>query len=76
MTCRELADCLLEYLAGELDGELCATLRGHLDACPHCVHFVATYQITIAVSRRLPGAPLPTQLLERLQEAVDDDVNS
>ena len=73
MTCQELADLLLEYLAGELAEENCATIRGHLHACPHCVHFVQTYQLTTEVSRRLPAAPLPEQLLQRLQQALEEN---
>ncbi len=73
MTCRELADILSDYLAGELAQEHCATIRSHLDACPHCVHFVETYQITIQVSRQLPTAPLPAELLERLQRSLEED---
>ena len=72
MTCHELADILLDYLAGELAQEQAATIRSHLDACPHCVHFVQTYQITIQVSRQLPTAPLPAELLERLQRALEE----
>jgi len=76
MTCRELAEILLDYLDGQLDEVRCTTIRSHLDACPHCVHFVQTYQITIQVSRRLPPAPLPAQLLERLQRALEGEANS
>jgi len=73
MTCRELAEILLDYLDGELDQEYCATIRSHLEVCQHCVHFVQTYQMTIEVSRRLPAAPLPAELLERLQRAIADE---
>lgn len=73
MTCRELADALIDYLAGELADEHCLTIRSHLEACPHCVYFVQTYQLTIQISRQLPAAPLPAELLERLQRACDDE---
>ena len=73
MTCRELADLLADYLAGELADEHCALIRSHLDACPHCVHFVATYQITIQITRQLPAAPTPDRLLERLKKALEND---
>jgi anti-sigma factor RsiW len=73
MTCRELADLLVDYLAGELAGERCALIRSHLDSCPHCVHFVATYQVTIQITRQLPPAPAPDRLLERLKKALEND---
>ena len=76
MTCQELSDILFEFLNDELDPSQSATIHSHLEACPHCVHFVATYQITIEVSRRLPVAPLPPELVERLQRALADETSS
>lgn len=73
MTCRELADILHDYLAQELADEQRARIQSHLDACPECVHFVQTYQLTIQVSRQLPPAPLPAEVLQRLQRAVADN---
>ena len=73
MTCQELADLLLDFLAEELAQEHCAAVRSHLDACPHCVHFVQTYQLTIQISRRLPAAPLPADLLERLRRKLNQE---
>jgi len=76
MTCRELADLLVDYLAGELADERCAMIRSHLDDCPHCVHFVATYQVTIQITRQLPVASAPEQLLERIKKALKEDDDS
>jgi len=73
MTCRELADLLVDYLAGELADERCVSIRSHLDSCPHCVHFVATYQVTIQVTRQLPTPPAPKHLLERVKKALEND---
>ncbi len=68
MTCRELAELLCDYLDGALEEERCAWIRSHLEACPECVHFMQTYQLTIEVSRRLPAADLPPEVQERLQK--------
>jgi anti-sigma factor RsiW len=73
MNCRELSDLLVDFLAGELADERCALIRSHLDGCPHCVHFVATYQVTIQITRQLPTAPAPEQLLERVKRALAED---
>lgn len=70
MTCRELAELLCDFVGDELSEELCATLRAHLDCCPECVHFVETYRLTIQITRRLPPAPPPESLLERLRRAA------
>jgi anti-sigma factor RsiW len=73
MTCRELSDLLIDFLAGELADERCASIRSHLDSCSHCVHFVATYQVTIQIARQLPTASAPEQLLERIKKALEEE---
>jgi anti-sigma factor RsiW len=70
MTCRELSELLFDFLAGELDAEMCQHIRAHLDACPPCVTYIETYQITVRLSRQLPAVEMPLELLKRLQEAV------
>ncbi len=70
MTCRELAELLLDYLAGELETDRCQHIRAHLEGCPHCVTYVQTYQITIRMTRQLPAAPLPPDVARRLEEAL------
>jgi hypothetical protein len=70
MTCRECAELLLEFLNGELDGDLCERLQRHLEACPPCVTFVETYRITIAMTRKLPCGELPPDVAERLWAAM------
>jgi anti-sigma factor RsiW len=70
MTCRELTELLIDYIQGELDADLCEHICRHLSACPPCETFVATYRITIQLTRRLPAAPMPPELAARLQEAM------
>jgi anti-sigma factor RsiW len=72
MTCRDLAELLLEYVQGELDAERCAHIRGHLSSCPPCEAYVETYRMTIRLSRQLPAAPMPPELVERLRAALRD----
>jgi hypothetical protein len=73
MTCRELTEILCDYVGDELSEELCCTIRTHLDCCPECVHFVETYRLTSQISRRLPPAPPPDSLLERLRRALEEN---
>jgi anti-sigma factor RsiW len=70
MTCRSLAEVLLEYVSGELPPEESDRIRQHLCRCPPCVHYLETYQLTIKLTRQLPPAPVPAELLRRLREAV------
>ena len=70
MTCRECTEFLLEFLAGELQGDLCERIRQHLERCPPCITYVETYQITVRLTRQLPCRPLPADVAERLEAAL------
>jgi len=72
MTCRELSDILCDYVAGELTEEYCVSIRHHLEICPECLHFVETYQLTIQITRRLPPAPCPEHVIERVRKLLDE----
>ncbi len=70
MNCRELVQKLIEYLDGDLTPEEAERIRAHLDECPPCECYVQTYRLTIQITRRLPPAPPPETVLERLRRAV------
>jgi anti-sigma factor (TIGR02949 family) len=76
MTCRECAELLLDFLGGELDAERCERLRQHLEACPPCLTYVETYQITIRLTRRLSYASLPPDVAERLLKSIQDSLDA
>lgn len=73
MTCRELAEVLVDFVAGEMTEEQARVLREHMECCPPCVHYVRQYELTIKITRRLPPEPMPPQLVERLRAAVNND---
>ena len=52
MTCRELADFLMDYVSGELPGDVRSRFDEHLSLCPNCVAYVASYKATIELVRR------------------------
>lgn len=52
MTCRELADFLSDYLAGELAPGVQAAFDRHLSLCPACVNYLAAYRATVELNRR------------------------
>ena len=70
MTCRELADLLVDFVSGELPPDHRDRVQQHLDGCTPCVHYVQTYQLTIRLGRCLPCEPMPDQLAQRLQAAL------
>ena len=72
MSCRELAELLLDYVAGDLPPEHRERIDRHLRLCPPCVVFIETYQCTIRLTRRLPQAPVPPELMRRLCQAAEE----
>jgi anti-sigma factor RsiW len=76
MTCRELAEILIDYVSGEMTPEETERIRKHLEECPPCVFYVRTYELTITVTRRLPMVAMPAKLMDRLREAVKEEGKS
>jgi anti-sigma factor RsiW len=53
VTCRELADFIMDYLTGELPEGVRTAFEHHLSLCPDCVNYVAAYQKTVELNRRV-----------------------
>ena len=53
MTCRELADFLMEYLDDALGGREREVFEAHLQSCPACVRYVDTYRETVRLGKSL-----------------------
>jgi len=74
LTCRELAEFLADYLAGELSESERDRFEAHLRICPACAAYVGTYREAIRLGR-LAWAPesdpvLPTDVPEGLVRAI------
>lgn len=52
MTCRDFADFLADYLAGELPQDILASFDAHIAVCPNCVRYLAQYRETIVFGRQ------------------------
>jgi hypothetical protein len=73
VTCRDLAELLIDYIADELPPDQAEHIRQHLEFCPPCVCYIETYQLTIKLTRKLAPVAPPATLLERLRAAVGQD---
>jgi anti-sigma factor RsiW len=51
VTCRELADFIIDYVGGTLPSDVRRTFEHHLGICPNCVNYLANYQASIALGR-------------------------
>ena len=69
LTCREVADFLLEYLEGDLPVHQRRAFRRHLFWCSACVAYVESYRKTVNLARAL-GQETPPELSEPLPEEI------
>jgi anti-sigma factor RsiW len=73
MTCREFADFILDYLAGELSSAETALFERHLSRCPHCPEYLNQYKATVEAGRAAfddPEAEVPGDVPEDLIRAI------
>ena len=70
MNCRGLILEISAYLDGELGPELLADIELHLQRCQNCRLVVDTTRKTIEIYFNAQPAPLPTDVRERLHQAL------
>ena len=73
MTCREFADFIADYLAGELAPATRAQFDRHLGACPNCVAYLSNYRDTVALGRQAfadDDAAVPGDVPNALVQAI------
>ena len=67
MNCRECADFLADYVAGELPANQLAVFERHLQACSNCEEYMRQYNTTIIAGR---AACLDPRALADVPEAL------
>jgi anti-sigma factor RsiW len=73
MTCREFADFMGEYLAGDLPSAAKAEFERHLDICVNCQKYLTWYEQTVKLGKaafRDGDASLPPEVPEPLVKAI------
>ena len=78
MTCREMSEFLLEYVAGELPVDVVAEFERHLGVCPNCEEFLRQYKATIRAGRAAfedpdadASAEAPADLIRAILDTLD-----
>ena len=66
MRCRQVVDKISEYIDGELDPELVREVERHMEHCEDCRIVVDTTRKTVEIFCHTDPAPLPDDVLERL----------
>ena len=74
MTCREATDFIMDYLSGQLDGDIVSAFEHHLTRCAACRAYLASYQATMALGRDAfaadpgPEETVPEELVQTILE--------
>jgi anti-sigma factor RsiW len=79
MTCRELADFLDGYAAGDLPAGVRSAFEHHLAVCVNCVRYLEQYKLSIELGRRAFDASdgdVPTDVPEDLVRAISAALRS
>jgi anti-sigma factor RsiW len=75
VTCRELADFIMDYLSGDLPASTREAFDAHLRVCPNCVRYLATYQAAVQLGQHAfddgEGASVvPEELVQAILASV------
>lgn len=73
MTCRDMVQFLMDYLSEDLPDDTRVVFERHVNACPDCVTYLATYRETITICRKsfeLREEDVPVEVPEDLIQAI------
>jgi anti-sigma factor RsiW len=70
MTCRDLADFLVNYIDGALPPVVHRQFEAHLDECAACVAYLRTYRETIRLTAASGDEELMPAMPEELVQAI------
>ena len=71
ITCAQLEEFVADYLDGSLPLSRRRALQGHLDDCAACREFVAAYQRTVGVAKKVfENESATAEAPEKLVQAI------
>jgi anti-sigma factor RsiW len=68
MTCQDAIALLSDYLEGVLSPEFLRELEEHLEGCPACRAYLATYRKTRSLAADAGQVEMPEEMRTRLRE--------
>lgn len=66
-TCKDLCDCLSDYLDGEMSEDQCKLIEEHLDRCPPCQLMYQSLLTTVEICGKALPAEIPDEAREKLR---------
>ena len=71
ITCRSFLEDLSDYIDGELEQEVRASLEAHLAKCPKCWVVFDETKRTVEIFQSVNCHPMPEKVHSRLLEAIN-----
>ena len=76
LTCRKVAELLIDIVDGSLSEDQQTLVQRHLCGCVPCAIYMHTYRDTIRVTQSLPPEPLPDEFAARLKRMLAEAAGS
>jgi Predicted transmembrane transcriptional regulator (anti-sigma factor) len=72
MKCSEFVEFVMEYLEGTLGESERCVFEGHIELCPPCVNYLASYRETVRLGNSIcsPDDEVPNDVPEELVQAI------
>ena len=74
LTCQQVTDLIVDYVAGDMLPAIQAALETHLSNCSDCVAFFNTYKETIRTTRTLRYEDVPEDMFNRVQNFLRERI--
>jgi len=71
MACADLRKCYGDYFDRELPATVRGKLDSHIEECPRCQEFTASYRFTVELAATLGKKPIPTDVQRRLRATLN-----
>ena len=68
--CPDVLTLFSQYVEGDIDPRVCATMEAHLAQCHHCSDTCASLKRTLAMCRQLPTPDVPASLASSVKAAI------
>ena len=72
--CKDSIDVLLEYLDGDVSGEVKQHLEEHLKGCSPCEEFLKQYKETGSICRKALRARMPREVADKLSSFLRESI--
>lgn len=72
VSCQQIVEIVSDYLDGDLDPDMRATVDAHLAVCPGCLEYLSQMRTTIGSLRDVTSEDLAPSMVSRLVAAFSE----